>query len=592
MLKVDRKRGLCFALVFCSLAWGYIPEWLPYAIAPFQSELKVIGHISKFREDCKEPQRAESYCSDQYRISRDLLPENVANKSIGLGFIASEVIVGCANGNVMGAQKIQLGNPDFPFRKNSFSEFRDVNLDLLDCPQGLIVQAWVRYRDVRHGLIGGPAIVGETASINEVKKCLEYFLGGFLIVLSILIVPLVFMLNWCRKNLRFRGPNEQFIATSVYWFITLVLVSGLVQNLLPLSVLQIPIRKLTNVFNVLAQLALINFYFTVSHPSLRITRILQYLYRPIIPSLKGSVWITPALIFGLGLLLSKDWAYGRVYSCLVIGIASVILFRKSPSMLCLALFGLAGEFKIMNVIWAPLNATNLVLFTIIFMAELGILMREEVTNTLYNFLNNTTSDNKLSAQLAHDIRSPLAVLKLLIDQVEWKADQSQVKETVIGSIDRISKISSSCLQSHNKSFLLCSGTKPIRDAITEVLVASPKVVNLSQSIDDSCHFQLNELTVYRIAQNVIRNAFESPNVSTVEIYVKKVGSGKSLFHVRNDGYMPPASAFEKIVESGGTYGKPNGHGIGVHFCRTEIERSGGDFKMFIEQGKMNVEIVI
>lgn len=160
MLKIDKHIKACAAAILVSLAWGYLPEWLPHFISRVQPELKVLGHISKFREACRETPRSATYCSDQYRIPPAVLPAEWTNKSIGLGFLTSEIVISCA-GQEHSNRKIFLGDLDRPYRKaNIFREYRTMNLDLLGCKEGLLVQTWVRHKDVRHGLIGGAVVVG------------------------------------------------------------------------------------------------------------------------------------------------------------------------------------------------------------------------------------------------------------------------------------------------------------------------------------------------------------------------------------------------------------------------------------------------
>jgi len=595
MFQNEKTKLTLFAL-FVALFWGYSCEWLPYYANLFQSDnLKVLGRINNFREECREPTTDKTFCSDQYRIPVELLPEDTKNKSIGFGSMTSEIVVGCLDDGKPQV-KIFLGDLERPYRKsNIFREYRLVNLDTLQCKENLLVQAWARHSDVRHGLIASSTVVGETAAVDDLRKLYDYVVNGVLLLISVFSIPLVILLSWFRNSFTRESKNAPFFLLLNLWVSTIFLVGGLIQMLVPIGSLHLFFRIIANLFLLVSILFTGDHYFRRYDSKNVIARALNFLCKPIFSNSRHflTVVLTPAFLLVSTIFLFSSWP--SIVTYMTFGILSLFLiFSKKIGIefRFFAALGILSEIKIINIGWAPESSTYIIFIFFILIIELILMIRNEVSETLYNYINNSTNDKKLSAQIVHDIRSPLGVLKLLIDKVEWKSDQNSIREVVVDSINSISSVSRSVLSAHKNPALQRSSIEPILKALDEVRMRFSRSITIRKKIDKDSIFAMDSITLYRMAQNMFSNAFETPNVKNIEIEVSTLGTNRAMFQIINDGDMPPKDILDNILSSGGTYGKKDGTGLGVLFCKTEVEKHGGTFSMKLDSGRMIVEIVI
>jgi signal transduction histidine kinase len=220
----------------------------------------------------------------------------------------------------------------------------------------------------------------------------------------------------------------------------------------------------------------------------------------------------------------------------------------------------------------------------------------------------------IARQLAHDLRSPLTTLEVLLS-TQRGIPQHELG-LLNGALTRISEIAGGLLQ-----------TREVHDGPTPLPLDSP--VHAEQETLIFIHLLLEQLIggkrieysgkgtravieyrvdpglecawvlgptieLRRALSNLINNAFEShPGSQSVRIDVALTsGSANSVrIQIRDDGSGIPPTILDRIGERGFTCGKVGGSGLGVSHAKELVLRLGGHFKITNRhEGGAEVEI--
>jgi signal transduction histidine kinase/CheY-like chemotaxis protein len=208
----------------------------------------------------------------------------------------------------------------------------------------------------------------------------------------------------------------------------------------------------------------------------------------------------------------------------------------------------------------------------------------------------------IARQLAHDLRSPLTTLEVLLTtQRSIPPDELGLLK---GALGRISEIAGGLLrtrETHDGS------TPPPLDSSVSGEPETPIFIHLllEQVIGEKrieysgrgthavieyrvepgleCSWVLGPMVgIRRALSNLINNAFESHACSqSARIDVELTsGSGNSVrIVIRDDGSGIPPSALNQIGERGFTLGKSGGSGLGVSHAKELVLRLGGHFQI-------------
>jgi len=304
-----------------------------------------------------------------------------------------------------------------------------------------------------------------------------------------------------------------------------------------------------------------------------------------------------SLIFGF---LCCHNSYAFFFGWVSLGIAAFFFFL-SFSDLNFFLFTVCyilGVSKVFNIASAPASNITFYFVAFLFSFETYKLISVELSETLYTLIQNTTNDENLAAQIAHDIRSPMAVLRLLLSQINLKDDKQDMKEVLLNSVEQINAISKAALFKRRKQV-----TEKIKfarlDSLNKTIRGSQVIhreVDWYIDIDPNLvkfNFAMDALSFERVLQNLINNACEATDVSIVKIICRSCADGRKCeICIMNDGKTIPNGVLRTILESGGTYDKEDGTGLGLKFCKREIELSKGTFVLVSGEGITKVTVTL
>lgn len=207
-------------------------------------------------------------------------------------------------------------------------------------------------------------------------------------------------------------------------------------------------------------------------------------------------------------------------------------------------------------------------------------------------------EKQIYEQVAHDVRSPLSVLNMLVPTFAQVSDEKS--ELIMQAVGRINGIAEDLLRkgkSSNKE-----SNYDIVDVIERV-VEEKKIAygNVDFKLKYSTKISrinicLNESTVSRVVSNLLNNSIEALPISGGEILLNltTIENGLELA-ISDNGKGIPQSVLENVGKQGFSFGKENqelpGAGLGVFYCKSVVEQAGGTFKIRSTEGKgTSVEI--
>lgn len=208
-----------------------------------------------------------------------------------------------------------------------------------------------------------------------------------------------------------------------------------------------------------------------------------------------------------------------------------------------------------------------------------------------------------AAQIAHDIRSPLSALTLLMSSsiVELPED---VRLLVRSAVNRINDIANSLIARSKEEF--AAGRMPDSDASLKPALLAPLIENvvsekriqflekksLTIQADVSQGYGLFSLIgasdLQRVLSNLINNAVEALQNNSGFVTVSLVeGKDEILISVKDNGRGIPKHLLDRLGEFGLTHGKegtPSGSGLGLYHAKKIVEAAGGQIRIDSEEG--------
>ncbi len=206
-------------------------------------------------------------------------------------------------------------------------------------------------------------------------------------------------------------------------------------------------------------------------------------------------------------------------------------------------------------------------------------------------VSKATSD--LAAQVAHDIRSPLAALGAAAKGLEVPEDQRKLGE---GAVGRMQGIADDLLQRYRAPSDGQAAAKTAVYALGGLIAQVLSEKRLQHKNKTGVKIEFNASPVetkalvepkelQRLLSNLVNNsveAFAGPGEVAVSLSAL---DGKVLIEVKDNGKGIPPEILARLGQKGQTHGKAGGNGLGLYHARTTVEGWGGNFKIESEQGK-------
>lgn len=197
---------------------------------------------------------------------------------------------------------------------------------------------------------------------------------------------------------------------------------------------------------------------------------------------------------------------------------------------------------------------------------------------------------KQAHKVAHDIRSPLAALQSLSEEIVGTDDHQRLLLTAIG---RIKNIASSLLNTGPSTEGVAHEITLVGAALRTILDEKRHRTSLKQFrfaapdgiYTESLFAAIGATDFERILSNLVENAIESApknGLVRIEVVAKKQEIELSII---DDGKGVPSEILAKLGKEPVTHGKEHGNGIGFYESRKMLLERGGDLLISSELGK-------
>lgn len=210
-------------------------------------------------------------------------------------------------------------------------------------------------------------------------------------------------------------------------------------------------------------------------------------------------------------------------------------------------------------------------------------------------LQNALELNKLAEQVAHDIRSPLSVLNLVIQRSkELPTAHSDLLKAATSRIQLIANELLDFKKKQNSKSQPHTTNGEIEQIILQIIKEKELITNeqiqftferLPSKKDSKISTESKELS--RIMSNLIDNSIEAlegvTKTKKIEIQILNKEKNSYSIIVRDNGKGIEKSVLPLLFKRGASFGKEHsnksGTGLGLYYCQAKISEWGGSCKI-------------
>lgn len=220
---------------------------------------------------------------------------------------------------------------------------------------------------------------------------------------------------------------------------------------------------------------------------------------------------------------------------------------------------------------------------------------------------------RLAAQVAHDIRSPLAALDSVMKDVTQLPEEKRI--IVRSAVSRIRDIANNLIEKNREATASVQGSA---DAIAHSSADEPASKHLLSSLVDplitekrlqfrakigieiECRLDVSSYGIFaqiqptefkRVLSNLLNNSVEALGEKGTVAVSLAAEEGNILLKVQDNGRGIPPKILAKLGQRGETHGKAGGSGLGLYHARTSVESWGGSLEIASEVGKGTTLII-
>lgn len=219
------------------------------------------------------------------------------------------------------------------------------------------------------------------------------------------------------------------------------------------------------------------------------------------------------------------------------------------------------------------------------------MLSEKVAENV-NLAKNMASSKaalEVAEQVAHDIRSPVTSLSILINRNEQNLDPQLAKALILAA-NNVHDIANDVLIRHRKlkayDQVSTDNTPVLVNALLQEVVSEKRINNSSKNVqvilkDQSnfCFVKMNKSTLRRSIGNLIENSVQAIQGSGKVTVFAQTNNNICEISIVDNGCGIEESLLSKILEKGGTFGKVGGSGLGLSSAKKNVEDVGGNLSI-------------
>lgn len=191
---------------------------------------------------------------------------------------------------------------------------------------------------------------------------------------------------------------------------------------------------------------------------------------------------------------------------------------------------------------------------------------------------------KIASHIAHDMRSPLSVIRSAIDpNMANNPDKDLLVSIGQTSVEKLNKMADDLLdysKARHVDRQLTDVNVVIQETIheaSEIMKADSKNIKFNIAAPNECYANIDSHRINRALVNFLTNAIQAIRHGSGVIEVEVIKSDKDLtFRIRDNGSGIPPEHLLHIFDGTFTFGKKSGSGLGLSYCKNVIEAHGGE----------------
>lgn len=208
-----------------------------------------------------------------------------------------------------------------------------------------------------------------------------------------------------------------------------------------------------------------------------------------------------------------------------------------------------------------------------------------------------TEKGLLAAQVSHDIKSPLAALEIVIEDLKELPEGS--RDLTLNAVNRIQQIadnlSTAGMYGTREAAQSCLISSCIEQIVNEKKLEFKSKKNLKINVHDvtdcTLFCPITAIDLSRLVSNMTNNAAEAMSFKgTISISLSQRGSNLIL-KISDTGAGFPESILSGPIKRGRSIGKISGQGLGLFHAYQTIKNAQGELRLYNDNGAC-VEITL
>ena len=216
-------------------------------------------------------------------------------------------------------------------------------------------------------------------------------------------------------------------------------------------------------------------------------------------------------------------------------------------------------------------------------------------NALTEQVDKEAAVGRIAAQVAHDIRSPLAALDAALKHVDSLPQERRAM--LRNAVDRIRDIADNLLDRNRPPRAGDACPSPQVLGVSLLSLVEPVVAEkrlqygvsggeiVFEPAADCVSAAVQPAEFRRLLSNLINNAVEALEKNgQVSVSISSEG-GNAVVKISDNGKGIPQKILARLGKKGATFGKEGGSGLGLYHAKTTVEGWGGRLEIASQPGK-------